>query len=259
MTLPAKVKYAFKMYIQNGLGADMMRVAKYILLCEQQGIDFYMTKSDKWEIVPELETDSNWHAIFSSLRLTDDEIASIGPPPAKFNKELIGNTFENFTDLSRIVRDIFKPKPMYDAKTDLQLPPEYAVIHIRRGDKVTTPWREGVRHELDEYYERIKEKFRSDEVVVMTDSPDVAREAQKKGFIVDDTEVRRDGFVYKNHLSAYSNEAKIDEIRTAIKNLKMMKNASALVGSNASFFFVVGQCLNGKRGISLSENLYYTA
>ena len=39
--------------------------------------------------------------------------------------------------------------------------------------------------------------------------------------------------------------------------MSIFSNASKLVGSNASYYYVLGQLLNGKKGTSLSDNIYY--
>jgi hypothetical protein len=93
----------------------------------------------------------------------------------------------------------------------------------------------------------------------MTDSPHVYEEAKREGFRVDDYEIRRDGFVKKHYDTPYDPTNVMDEATTFFKNMSIFKTATHLVGSNASFFYVLGQALHGKQGISLSNNLsYYT-
>jgi hypothetical protein len=58
-------------------------------------------------------------------------------------------------------------------------------------------------------------------------------------------------------MNKYSDSELENEIKTFISNMNIFKNATTLVGSNASFFYILGQLLNGKRGISLSENKFY--
>ena len=91
----------------------------------------------------------------------------------------------------------------------------------------------------------------------MTDSPKVAEEALTRGFIVDSNENRRDGFVDKHYTSSYPDIELADEAKIFFKNMLVVKEASQLVGSNSSFFYIVGQILNGRPGVSLSENNLY--
>lgn len=250
-----KVKYGFKLYIQNGLGADIIRIAKFKYLCDKNNIDFYMEQNDNWEIVPLNESTNfnNWCTVFNSLKLTDEDIPNI-------NVETIEEVgvFDNFEEFASIIKEIFVPNDFYNDELGMEIfKSRYAVIHIRRGDKVETSWKEGMKHELDEYYDKIKHEFSQENVFVMTDSEDVAQEALQKGFVTDLKETRRDGYVYKNYTNPYNNEEKTDEIKTCIKNFNIFKHAECLVGSNSSWFYVLGQLLNGKIGISLSDNLYY--
>jgi hypothetical protein len=76
--------------------------------------------------------------------------------------------------------------------------------------------------------------------------------------MVDETEVRRDGYIYKfYHDNCYTNDDIEDELKIFFKNMNIFSSAAKLVGSNASYYYVLGQLLNGKKGISLSDNLYY--
>ena len=49
-----------------------------------------------------------------------------------------------------------------------------------------------------------------------------------------------------------------DELNIFFKNMEIFRHASHLVGSNASYYYVIGQLLNGKKGVSLSDNLLYS-
>ena len=92
----------------------------------------------------------------------------------------------------------------------------------------------------------------------MTDSPDVAVEAKSKGCMIDESEKRRDGYVYKMYYNGYAKDDMEDELNIFFKNMEIFRHASHLVGSNASYYYVIGQLLNGKKGVSLSDNLLYS-
>ena len=245
------MKYTFSNFIMNGLGADFIKVAMLKIYCCRNGIDFYMNELDDWGIAPHRK---NWREFFTSLDMTSDENIS------DVTEEILAkiNTMPvEFEELSCICNGLFTLQEEYKQSIPITLPKKYAVIHVRRGDKTRGPWAEGGLHELNEYYDRIKDDYKKSEVFVMTDSPTVAEEALVKGFIVDSKENRRDGFVYKHYMSSYHKEDLSDEAKIFFKNMMVFKEASQLVGSNSSFFYILGQILNGRPGVSLSENNLY--
>lgn len=256
-----KLRYSFKWYAVNGLGADLIRIFKLINYCDENNIDLYFDKNDNWAIVPNNEnnennesneiTEKNWKGFFNSGNLTEDETITI------VDRTVLNKVNENvpFDKLKNICNTYFIPNEKYNVIYNIKQP--YAVLHVRRGDKVSGPWKEGVKHELDEYYNKISEKYLPSQVFVMSDSPEVMQEAQQKGFMVDKDEIRRDGFVYKHYCKKYSNEELEDEAHTFFKNMYIFKHAELLVGSNSSYFYMLGQLINGKKGINLSDNLRY--
>ena len=90
----------------------------------------------------------------------------------------------------------------------------------------------------------------------MTDSPAVIDEIKSQGFLYDENEIIRDVFVFKHYNNKYNDSELENEIKTFISNMNIFKNATTIVGSNASFFYILCQLLNEKRGISLSENKF---
>ena len=245
------VAYKFEHFILNGLGADFFRICKLKHYYEKLNKNLVMHTHDNWELVPSYEN-RNWGYFFDSLEMTDsNEIEFVTEDVLKE----IENLQIDFKVLSRICVDLFKPTENY--KSNVRINNPYAVIHIRRGDKVSGSWAEGSFHEIDEYYDKIKDRFNPSNVFVMSDSPEVAEQAKSMGFMVDLNEIRRDGFVYNHYSTGYNFDDLHDEAFTFFKNMQIFKNAEVLVGSNSSFFFVIGQLLNRKRGISISDNLYY--
>ena len=86
----------------------------------------------------------------------------------------------------------------------------------------------------------------------------VIEEAKSKGCMIDESEERRDGYVYNlYHKNEYTKNDMEDELNIFFKNMEIFRHASDLVGSNASCYYVLGQLLNGKQGVSLSDNLNY--
>jgi len=240
-----KVKYSFKSFIVNGLGADFVRICKLYHYCQHHGLELFMNEDDDWKIVP--FPTKNWRSLFDSLEMTTLDLPEID--------NTLLTTMMNypvtFSELQTIVHELYKPNFPY---TRVLPKGEYAVIHVRRGDKVHGTWKEGLFHSLDDYYNCLPS---TEQVYVMTDSPDVYREALERGFQVDSQEIRRDGFVYRHHHQAYTMDEVYDEISTFFKNMHILQHGTTLVGSNSSYFFILGQLLNKKRGISLSNNLYY--
>jgi len=242
------LKYSFKQFVINGLGADFLRICKVYHYCERRQIKLYMEEDDDWKLVP--SGSRNWRFFFKSLEMTRDPL----PLVDKSLISLLEKEPITFEELSRIARELFQPTEQFI----FPCPLHSVVLHVRRGDKVSGAWKEGQFHELHEYYTPVCQYTPSD-VYVMTDSPEVYEEAKRKGFKVDDDEIRRDGFVKKHYDTPYDPTSVMDEATTFFKNMSILKHAIHLVGSNASFFYVLGQALHGKQGISLSNNIsYYT-
>ena len=205
-----------------------------------------MNENDDWKIAK----NGNWRTLFSSLNLSGDSMDEIDDD---FLKKVY-DTPMTFDQLSEVADEVFKPQKKY--KTRFNFLDDYSVAHIRRGDKVDGRWKEGKYHELNEYLDSLNEPYEN--IFVMSDSPDVAVEAKELGCMVDEEEERRDGYVYKfYHDNCYNDNDIEDELRIFFKNMNIFKGASKLVGSNASFYYVLGQLLNGKKGISLSDNIRY--
>lgn len=243
------LKYSFKSFIMNGLGADFLRICKVYHYCQRRGIKLYMDAEDEWQLVP--SEPRTWRFFFESLDMTIDPLPLVDHPLIT----LLETEPISFEELKSVAQKLFQPTKRFI----FPCPIHPVVIHVRRGDKVNGTWKEGQFHELREYYEPLQREYTPSDVYVMTDSPDVYEEAKREGFQVDDYEIRRDGFVKKHYDTPYDPESLIDEATTFFKNMSIFKNATRVVGSNASFFYVLGQALHGKQGISLSNNLsYYT-
>ena len=240
------VKYTFSNFIMNGIGADVVRIIECLLYCRLNEINLFMNLNDEWKIA----NDGNWRTLFSSLDLSDEPMGEVDE---EFLKKM-SETPMTFDQLSRVAKEIFVPQNKY--KRQICFVNDYSVVHVRRGDKVQTSWKEGQYHELNEYLDCLDEPYEN--IFVMTDSPDVAHEAKKLGCIIDEMEERRDGYVYKfYHDNCFSQNDIEDELKIFFKNMNIFSNASKLVGSNASYYYVLGQLLNGKMGKSLSNNIHY--
>ena len=239
------IRYTFSNFIMNGIGADIMIIIQCLLYCRLNDINFFMNENDDWKIA-----NGNWKKLFLSLDLSEESMDEIDDD---FLKKVY-DTPMTFEQLSEVANEIFVPQKKYQRQINFLN--EYSVAHIRRGDKVNGKWKEGKYHELSEYLDCLDESYEN--IFVMSDSPDVANEAKALGCMVDETEVRRDGYIYKfYHDNCYTDDDIEDELKIFFKNMNIFSNAAKLVGSNASYYYVLGQLLNGKRGVSLSDNLYY--
>ena len=240
------IKYTFSNFIMNGIGADIMHIVECLIYCRLNKINFFMNSNDKWKIA----NDGNWKTLFSSLDLSDEPMNEVDE---EFMRK-VDATPMTFDQLSQVAKEIFVPHKKYERKT--YFANDYSVVHVRRGDKVRGNWREGKYHELSEYLNCLDESYEN--IYVMTDSPAVAQEAKELGCMIDETEERRDGYVYKFYTEQCFSEDEIeDELNIFFKNMNIFSNASKLVGSNASYYYVLGQLLNGKIGKSLSKNLWF--
>ena len=244
----ARLKYSFKNFIPNGMGVDISKICILNYYCKLKNISLYMNEDDEWM----LAHGGNWRTLFDSMVMTKEDM----PEVTDEIMEDAMNTQEMTLDkMVECVNEVYVPNDKY--KVEMQSDNKYAVIHVRRGDKVEGKWKEGKYHELDEYLQHTK-GYDNKDVFVMSDSPDVAKEAKSKGCMIDVNEKRRDGYVYNlYHKNEYTENDMEDELNIFFKNMEIFKHATHLVGSNSSDYYVLGQLLNGRIGISLSDNLRY--
>lgn len=268
--------YAFKDYILNGLGADLVRISKILYYCSKINSTLHMLGDDNWKLVPENGKRKNWLYYFEETIPLDyeDKYPRILDPILKCAENTEITESDPFDCFSNILRSIYKPNAYIKQKVSNALDKfnfldssNYIAVHIRRGDKVAGPWREGSLIEIDEYCREIfavLEKNPSvNYVYVATDSNNVIDEIKQKKFppgvtiIYDTEEIRRDGFCYKLYSKQISDNETEDEIITFMKNMQLLVGAREIIGSRMSFFFIVAELLRNKKGISLSNNLYY--
>lgn len=244
------LKFSFKSSIANGLGVDVIRTIHLYYYCSKNNIDLYMNENDNWLI----SNHGNWRSLFTSMNMTTKDIPEI----SKEELEKVNNTPMPFDDGVHIANELYCPQEKYKKELPSMLSnkEKYAVVHVRRGDKVEGDWKEGTYHELDEYLQHLD--YKNEDIFVMTDSSDVAREAKSKGCMIDENEERREGYVYNlYHDDSYTDNEMEDELHIFFKNMEIFRGATDLVGSNCSNYYVLGQLLNGKKGVSLSSNVKY--
>ena len=278
-----KVLYGFKYCIQNGLGADLVRLTGLLNLCEIRGTVLYFDPNDIWDHVPKNSPDRSWTYYFEPTIpiATSNNLPRIDMK--NYNMTIIPETkkhFNKFQYRSDLMKKIYVPKQEFISivKNHIQqnlpdlLKNEYGLIHIRRGDKVTGPWRETQIIQIDRYLDELKKWLNNNpqnntfNVYIMTDNDDVIKEIQSKQeehtllgikFIWDNTEIRRDGYSYKLYKHGYSDDEKVNEMITNMKNLWLMEHAKVMIGARSSFLFITGELLNGNPGISLENNNRY--
>jgi len=263
-----QVTYAFKDYIQNGLGADLVRLTGLMAKAEANNLVLCFIEDDVWEHTPESSDNRGWTFYFEETLPVVKSAPRLGL--SGFEKTPLPEGEESkFAYRSRLMKSLYRPRQEFQKRVDshirnnlsVLLENDYTLIHIRRGDKVKGPWRESQIIPVEKYLQFVKGKGL---VFIMTDSPEVIREIEAKvtdypdiEFLWDKSEIRRDGYSYKLHEFGYSDEEKIDEMVTNMKNLWLMQHASALIGARSSFLFITGELLNGQPGISLENNIRY--
>ena len=244
----ARLKFSFKNFIPNGMGVDISKICILQYYCKLKNISLYMNEDDEWM----LAHGGNWRTLFDSMVMTKEDMPEVTD---EIMKDAMNSQEMTLDKMIECANEVYVPNDKY--KVEMQSDNKYAVIHVRRVDKVEGKWKEGKYHELDEYLQHTKE-YDNEDVFVMTDSPDVAVEAKSKGCMIDESEKRRDGYVYKMYHNGYAKDDMEDELNIFFKNMEIFRHASHLVGSNASYYYVIGQLLNGKKGVSLSDNLLYS-
>lgn len=206
--------YTFDSFLLNGLGADLVRLA--VLYHFMQG-DLCMNANDRWKLVPTSAV-QNWFYYFESLHPRKQE------PQFPITEQDVTHCMSRkditFHQASDAFRKIYRVKPAimkYVATAAKIIPAEpYCAVHIRRGDKVQGPWKEGHAIPVQDYLNAVPRDVTT--VYVMTDSQAVIDELNtlvtRFRIVYDVKEKRRDGFVYKHHASSYDDSEVVDEVLT---------------------------------------------
>jgi hypothetical protein len=280
-----KMTYAFKHYIQNGMGADLVRLTSIISNCDKKNIIIHLAKNDIWDHVPNNTQFKNWEYYFDCTeRLPldfNDEYPIIPKELANCTATIVPSSMNcsKFEYRSKLMREIYKPNKKFTddiSKHILKYLPfleneKYIAIHIRRGDKTAGPWKESDPISVQQYLKSLKEYVDKNIdypiiAYVITDSEEVIKEIsanvelyEKCNIFLkwDQNETRRDGYSYKLYKYGYNDTDRVDEIFTFMKNLYIMQLAIKLIGSRMSFYFITAELLRGQKEISLSDNKKY--
>ena len=279
-----RLTYAFKDFLQNGIGADLVRLATIKNMCHALNIKFYICNDDEWDHVPNNIKPRNWEYYFEPTIPVD-----INDEYPRINKSHLGLCLKTivpaslncskFEYQSILLKEIYVPKQQYINRIKSHITThlselehnDYVAIHIRRGDKVSGPWKEGDAIHVEQYLLALRTYLDCHDkkpitVYILSDANSVIHEIEKYvdeykqygiTLIWDKTEIRRDGYVYKLYKSGYSDDDKIDEIFTFMKNIYILQSAVEIIGSRMSFFFITAELLRGIQGISLSNNQLY--
>ncbi len=141
-------------------------------------------------------------------------------------------------------------------------------FHVRRGDKISGPSKEGCFISLRQYFcqaVEIRKKTGLNKIFLVTDDDAVIAEAKdmNMGFeiVYDANEVRHAGFVAKYMISMEIQRDQVEEeTLTAFKNIHLLTKSKYLIGTRASFFFKLAEQLRFNElgnSISLGENERY--
>ena len=286
MSNESNLAYAFKDFELVGLGADLIRLSGLMAYCECNNINFYLCKDDVWQNVPKNATERNWLFYFKETIPLDynDEFKHVDlnllenchNTPIPFNLDI-----DKFFYRSELVKKIYIPKDIYIEKVNKYINDNlpflsdnrYIAVHIRRGDKVSGPWKEGESIQMEKYLSIIKlygklvnSKDNPFIAFIITDSDQVLSEISNyineyKNYGIrfkwDKNEKRRDGYCYKLFKYGYDDNEISDEIFIFMKNMQIMYNSMEMVGARMSFLFIVAELLRGKKALSLADNKRY--
>eukprot|EP00741_Cyanophora_paradoxa_P008079 tig00001254_g7818.t1 len=179
---------------------------------------------------------------------------------------------------AQIARYLFKPLPrvlqaIQATKTAVQWELGYSpriCVHVRRGDKIKGPIAEALEVlSLETYAKKIAEVaewFGARSVFVATDDPGAIAELRPllppgMRLLYDEAEERADGAGLKIRQGVLRDEAVQREIVTAAKNLALLSECDALVGTFTSWFSKFAYELKFARGsvhaVSLDIPLWY--
>lgn len=284
--------YAFKDFVLNGLGADLIRLTGLLAYCENNGINFHLCKNDVWMNVPSGEKERNWLYYFdesipmdvndSYRHVTEDLLKKSNTTFVPANQNI-----SKFNYRSGLIKRIYLPKQahiiMVKDYINQHLPfllnqqflldQQYVIVHIRRGDKVAGPWKENEIIPTEKYLSTLKTygkiiKSNENPIVafIITDSNDVINEmaGYEKEFETygiklkwDKNETRRDGYCFKLFKYGFDDSNIRDEMFTFIKNMYIMQNSKEMIGARMSFLYIAAELLRGKKSISLADNTAY--
>jgi hypothetical protein len=163
-------------------GACISWVTAMYSLALINGAKFYMASNDNWRLIPNSNSNKNWHHFFDSLQLSewneDEDEFTTGKYSMRFGDKLfkeLGRKTEQFKEDQTLIgnaltfcpkefsnpnispeqnlslfksfclKDVYKPKKEYtNLSTELlENIGDYIAVHIRRGDKVKTFLKEG--------------------------------------------------------------------------------------------------------------------
>jgi len=156
---------------------------------------------------------------------------------------------------SFLAREIFHPKLEHlDKYAEFQMlvPSKYIACHCRRGDKVSGKRAESTSIDTSRYLDAVlsvRKITGINDVLLITDSEEFILEFMNESKKInsglnihfDPDEVRHNGFpsrLLDNEIDEH-NLLVLGEMKTAIKNLKIMAESDFLIGSKASWFFQV--------------------
>ncbi len=256
-----------------------------------------MAQKDDWKLVPEKER-ACWDYYFESISPFNEEQAlrrykgegvkvfrkAVRTSPLLYFKSSQGSwsgAREHYYPIefkkygyeawsSEVMKYLYRPKPWVKSSVGTQcqrigFDEDSIAFHVRRGDKISGPLKEGCFIPLQKYFSeaiKIRKKTGINKVFLVTDDEAVILEAENEnmGFeiIHDVKEVRHAGFVAKYMISKEIGREQVqEETLTAFKNTHLLTKAKYLVGSRASFFFTLAEQLrlNGiGHSVSLGEN-----
>ena len=270
------------------LGAMLSHITYCSLISHQTGHDIHISANDSWRMMP----GGRFTDCFQGLAAIDDSefpLNNLDNPTYKFHYQDNGYAnLNNFateaikyhyppelidimgtTDTitlndiwkSFLLKRIYKLTPMLQTLVDhkvqaLNIPEEYAAVHIRRGDKTAGPIAESKAIPVGQYFACCRYTGYKN-VFVSTDSPEVLTECydlfgNEFNIMHDESEIRNDGYPYKIQKGIIKENpfTVMDELITGLKNIHILSHSSYLIGTKASWFFRISQLLRDYDKIS---------
>jgi hypothetical protein len=278
------------------IGALLSHLVHCMNISHYYGYTMGISKNDSWKMFPE----GKFSDIFVSLSEVDDDSYQVNDFTSlntrlsyNINRKNLDNHFSknvayyypselqniiNTNDKyllnniwkSFLLKKIYKLNKQFETEifkrvSDINIPNNYAAIHIRRGDKVSGPLKESNIIPIQNYFSNLeKSNFKFDSIFISTDSLEALNECvkvygSKYDLIYDKKEIRHDGYPLKilnNSLNL--NDTSREELLTALKNFFILKNSVVLVGTPASWFYRISHLLRDYDKIAdviYSENL----
>lgn len=262
------------------MGADVVAIMKALAYARHCGRDLYVLEKDDWDKVSGGGVASGWHSLFASLNSTDTRKDDTEPRYSWHGMRCddYDHTSLDYAQWSELAREVFVPTSEMAELSATRLlrwlpaNENYVAVHIRRGDKIDSPWAEVETPVTIEQLYLTAGKSANDRVKTLAVVADEQSSVEAvlrlnsehslfEKVVYDKRETRRSGFGYYQFIAPLSAEELRDEMITMFSVVSAMRSARVLVGARSSTLFSLAELLRPAElacsTVSLQDNDLY--